>query len=546
MRHVSLLPVLAAFAAGVPSQVQTGSMTGLHTGDQFGAVIVPFHDIDGDGTVDLLIGCPAWDNGAASNAGRVELRSGRTGALLRTNNGTNTNDYFGSSIAVLADLNGDGVPEYLVGVPLADNGGPDCGAVKVFSGATGGLMRNHYLSENNAQLGTAVVALPDIDSDGVPDYAAGAPQNTNVSPVGRVFFYSGRTGNVIRTRYGFSSYGLYGATLTVVGDVTGNGTNCLAIGSPHEQVLQAYSAGTVDIVSLSTFVRLTTLTGSYAGDHFGSTIEALGDIDGDGRADLAVSSPDSSYGTVRILRIDGTVIRTHYGSTAGSRAGLGLGCVGDVDFDGVPDYGIGEPFAGSGDARIFSGRTGAELAHITAGSSGAMWGRTIVAVGDTDHDAFGEFAISMPNQGNGEMRFYSLSSPMSFHYFGTACGISPTGPSLGMSAGGLVGSLLSLRPDTTPIASGFGTMLYGWSDTVAQGYSLPLSLAPFGLPGCQLLVSPDLQYGVLQNTFRHQVDVMIPRMPELVGKTLYAQYALFHSGGTAFTGGVSVRLGTPF
>lgn len=547
MRLLVILPWLSALAAGLPAQIQTGSMTGLHTGDQFGATIVPFYDHDGDGTVDILVGCTGWDNGTATNAGRVELRSGRTGALLRTNNGTNTNDYFGSSLAVLDDLNGDGVPEYLVGVPYADNGGPDSGAIKVFSGRTGALLFNRFLQENNAQLGTCVVALPDIDQDGIGDYAASAPHNTNSFPLGRLYYFSGLTGNVISYRTGFSSAGLYATSLAVVGDVDGNGTEDLVVGSPYEFLPQTPGAGIVEVISLGNLQRVLTLNGTGYQSHYGAAVAALGDLDGDGRAEFAIGIPDGGFGSVDIMRGNGTRFRWHLGSASGTRYGLAISSVGDVDFDGVPDYAIGEPLAsGHGDTFVYSGSGGAEIAHLTAGSSGAYWGRTIALVGDTNQDNFAEFAISMPNQGNGELRLFSLTKSPSFSVFGSSCSINPAGPSLGLNSGGRVGALLELRPDTTPIGSGLGVAIFGWSNTVSQGVPLPLSLAPNGLPGCQLLVAPDLVFGTIQSHVRSVVSLMIPQVPELVGQWLFAQYALFHAGGVAFTDGMGVRFGTPF
>lgn len=102
------------------------------------------------------------------------------------------------------------------------------------------------------------------------------------------------------------------------------------------------------------------------------------------------------------------------------------------------------------------------------------------------------------------------------------------------------------RADTTPIASGFGIAIFGWSNTTSQGVPLPLSLAPNGFPGCQLLVAPDMLLGSVQSRVRPVIAVAIPRLPELVGRWLFAHYALFHAGGVASTEGMGVRFGTPF
>lgn len=59
-----------------------------------------------------------------SNAGRVEIRSGRSGAVLRVHGGVTTNAYFGSSVAVLGDVDGDGVADYAIGIPGASTAAP--------------------------------------------------------------------------------------------------------------------------------------------------------------------------------------------------------------------------------------------------------------------------------------------------------------------------------------------------------------------------------------------------------------------------------------
>jgi len=88
-------------------------------------------DLDGDGKADLLVGARLDDTGA-SNAGRLSLFSGGDGALLRTMTSTVANGSFGADATVLGDLNGDGSVEFVVGASRSATGGK--GKVFLMSG----------------------------------------------------------------------------------------------------------------------------------------------------------------------------------------------------------------------------------------------------------------------------------------------------------------------------------------------------------------------------------------------------------------------------
>jgi hypothetical protein len=84
---------------------------------------------------------------------------------------------FGKALATLGDVNGDGVPDLAVGAPEQQVAGlPDLGQVFVFSGANG--QRLHTLEaptpQTSARFGTALARVGDVNGDGVRDLAIGA------------------------------------------------------------------------------------------------------------------------------------------------------------------------------------------------------------------------------------------------------------------------------------------------------------------------------------------------------------------------------------
>jgi hypothetical protein len=108
---------------------------------------------------------------------------------------------FGSALAAVGDVDGDGVPDLAVGAPGQEVAGRNSqGQVSVLSGATGSLL--HTLDDPTpragASFGSALAAVGDVDGDGVPDLAVGAPgQNVyhredqeRVRGQGRAFLFS--------------------------------------------------------------------------------------------------------------------------------------------------------------------------------------------------------------------------------------------------------------------------------------------------------------------------------------------------------------------
>src|SRR5262249_37232847 len=84
--------------------------------------------------------------------------------------------YVGQSLAALGDINGDGVPDFAAGAPGAGPNGTLAGEVVVFSGANCAVLRRltdpfAFASEN---LGGSLAATGDISGDGVADLLVGA------------------------------------------------------------------------------------------------------------------------------------------------------------------------------------------------------------------------------------------------------------------------------------------------------------------------------------------------------------------------------------
>ena len=144
----------------------------------------------------------------------------------------------GAAIAVLPDVNGDGIQDIAIGSLFGIGG---VGRVYIYSGATGAVLRvlRSPTPESDGLYGNSISAVPDIDGDSVADIAVGAPGDSpGNSPrmCGRVYLYSGATGQYIGRLAPLSpeAFGEFGYSVAGLHDVNGDGRGDIAVGAPED------------------------------------------------------------------------------------------------------------------------------------------------------------------------------------------------------------------------------------------------------------------------------------------------------------------------
>lgn len=307
--------------------------------------------------------------------------------------------------------------------------------------------------------GLAVALLNDIDIDGYPDFAVAAPEKNlgTLSNVGEVAIYSGFTGNVIATLTGQTAFEYFGASIANAGDIDGDGLDDLIVGAPGAQ-RNGVSVGAASVYSGLTMALVYSLNGNTFNDKFGASVDGIGDINGDGRAEFVVgahqySPPNPLFmassppGYVVVYSgATGTVLMTFGGDAPDDAFGAVVRGAGDIDNDGVPDLVVGArqhrsifpsliPPMPNGYVRTFSLANGTPIYTLTADGAGDDFGFSIGVLRDVDGDGQSDFAIGSPQRdANGltnsgtlrvhsgftGLRIFTINGPYAFGQLGRA------------------------------------------------------------------------------------------------------------------------------
>jgi uncharacterized repeat protein (TIGR01451 family) len=296
----------------------------------------------------------------------------------------------GSAVSSIGDLNGDGYEDFALGAP---GYGSDTGQVWISHGSADGPVNALNLDpdwepttvdQDGANLGYSVSGAGDVNDDGYDDVLVGAPN-----------FDGGVSGE--------------GRAFLYLGSVTGLETTPAWSGDPTDQV----DAG------------------------FGHAVTGVGDVDGDGYDDWAIGAPRYANEGIAYLYLGAATLSGVTASWAVSPTrqtdalfGWAVAAVGDVNGDTRPDLAVSAPYfdgaaTDEGRAYLFLSNSGG-LPNTTpdwtadpSDQTSAHFGDGLASAGDVNCDGKLDLVVGAPGFDN-----ENTDEGAVYVYFGTGSGLS--------------------------------------------------------------------------------------------------------------------------
>lgn len=394
-------PILAQFFDHQFQLEPTQAINGA-SGQQVGHAVCVI-DVNLDGYDDVFIGDPSYSGGQGEEGRVLGYYGGPNGIFEWIASWSAESNVagarFGSSLAAgYAGVNNT-IPMIVVGAPFYSGGQQQEGKLYLFPAiGSGGLEHSPIWTYESDVAGSYLgwsVSCGDWSGDDLDDIAAGAPYYAN--------------GQVAEGRiYGWNFNDLFTAPTWIresdqagcyLGRVIYIHRNCVLTGVPFYNGAPGIDCGAIEVRNPSTGNVVNRVLGTRASSHLGRSIAPVGDIDGQGEIDYAVTEElHDVFPALHILTWLGLYELEPYVVLEDPSFASSIGAAGDIESDGIHDL-------------VMSGYTRSDVRVIDLDNDGGVswresWSVPVLgtdldvalhALGDIDQNGENDLVIGLPD-----------------------------------------------------------------------------------------------------------------------------------------------------
>jgi hypothetical protein len=247
------------------------------SGEYRGWEVAEIGDLDNDGYDDVIVGCPHYSGAGYTNGGRILIFYGPNGFSRDSIEGNTNNQQFGFAVSAAGDINGDQVPDFIVGVYNGD--------LKVYSGASSSVLLTVPGNRRVSEVG-------DLNNDGHDDFVVGyVNMNKAVVYSGYASAYNGQTATTLYDLEVPGSYYL-GENVSGGGLITDDNIPDILVSELGSALPPPSRSSAVYVFSGATGTLVYSKPGQGPTDIFGDALANAGDTDNDGRDNILIGERD--------------------------------------------------------------------------------------------------------------------------------------------------------------------------------------------------------------------------------------------------------------